>query len=1101
MTGLTVDEVLAKIGSFGCYQIRLIIILSFAEWVNTGFQVMIMTFVGAEPPWQCVANSSACTLKGEMGTSHKNYSVRCSLNRSDWEFTTPFTSVVTEFDLVCDNTFLASVSSSVLFASWLFTSLASGVLSDKIGRKPVFFVFIILAPLFGFLSAFPRVFWLFTVFRLLVGVGIGGSGMPMFVLATEFVGVKHRHMAGTCLFYSWALSLLSLGGIAYLIRDWRTLIIVLSVPGIIFVGAWWFVPESARYLILKGKIKEADQVLRHIADVNKKEYPTEPLHDPTQDGEQKLGDIRDLFRTKKMIHRTLVSWYSWFVNGLVYYGVSFSSPSLGGNMYLSFFLTSVVELPANWFAIYCLGKFGRKKTLVVGLVMSALASIGAVLITMYDPGNHKGYTAGVIIMAMAAKFFVFMSFDAIYVYSAELFPTVVRNVGMGTSTAAGRIGSFSAPYVVNLNRIHPLLPYGIMASQAFLAGMVCLTLPETKDKPTEETMTGDANEAAVNEMAIEEMNATKPCENGNDAQQPTDKVQLIEVAKRDKNSSKESKEIGYDNTAFYMTGLTVDEVLAKIGSLGFYQIRLIIILSFAGWVNLGFQIMIMTFIGAEPPWQCAANSSACTLKGEMGTSHKNYSVRCSLNRSDWEFTTPFTSVVTEFDLVCDNTFLASVSSSVLFASWLFTSLASGVLSDKIGRKPVFFVFIILAPLFGLLSAFPRVFWLFTVFRLLVGVGVGGSGMPKFVLATEFVGVKHRHIAGNCLWYAWTLSLLSLAGIAYLIRDWRTLTIVLSVPGIIFVGAWWFVPESARYLILKGKINEAEQVLRHIAKVNKKEYPTEPLHDPTQDGEQKLGDIRDLFRTKKMIHRTLVSWYSWFVNALVYYGVSFSSPSLGGNMYLNFFLTSVVELPANWFAIFCLGKFGRKKTLVVGLVMSALASIGAVLITMHDPGNHKGYTAGVITMAMAAKFFVFMSFDAIYVYSAELFPTVVRNVGMGSSTAAGRIGSFSAPYVVNLNRIHPLLPYGIMASQAFLAGMVCLTLSETKDKPTEETMTGDANDAAVNEMAIEEMNATKPRENDNDVQQPTDKVQRIEVAERDKNSSKESKEIGYDNTVF
>jgi hypothetical protein len=72
-----------------------------------------------------------------------------------------------------------------------------------------------------------------------------------------------------------------------------------------------FVPESARYLILKGKVKETEGILRKIAQVNKKEYPTEPLSDPTTQGEQKLGDFRDLFRTKKMIHRTLVSWYSW----------------------------------------------------------------------------------------------------------------------------------------------------------------------------------------------------------------------------------------------------------------------------------------------------------------------------------------------------------------------------------------------------------------------------------------------------------------------------------------------------------------------------------------------------------------------------------------------------------------------------------------------------------------------------------------------------------------------------------------------------------------------------------------------------------------------
>ena len=73
----------------------------------------------------------------------------------------------------------------------------------------------------------------------------------------------------------------------------------------------------------------------------------------------------------------------------------------------------------------------------------------------------------------------------------------------------------------------------------------------------------------------------------------------------------------------------------------------------------------------------------------------------------------------------------------------------------------------------------------------------------------------------------------------------------------------FIPESTRYLLLKGKVAETEEILREIATTNKKEYPNEPLFNPSADGQvQQMGDVRDLFRTKKMLHRTLVSWYAW-----------------------------------------------------------------------------------------------------------------------------------------------------------------------------------------------------------------------------------------------
>ena len=73
-----------------------------------------------------------------------------------------------------------------------------------------------------------------------------------------------------------------------------------------------YVPESTRYLLLKGNIKETESILRNIAATNKKEYPEEPLYNPSAEGKvQQLGDVRDLFRTKKMCHRTLISWYAW----------------------------------------------------------------------------------------------------------------------------------------------------------------------------------------------------------------------------------------------------------------------------------------------------------------------------------------------------------------------------------------------------------------------------------------------------------------------------------------------------------------------------------------------------------------------------------------------------------------------------------------------------------------------------------------------------------------------------------------------------------------------------------------------------------------------
>lgn len=98
---------------------------------------------------------------------------------------------------------------------------------------------------------------------------------------------------------------------------------------------------------------------------------------------------------------------------------------------------------------------------------------------------------------------------------------------------------------------------------------------------------------------------------------------------------------------FNKMALTVDQVLERIGSLGFYQIRLIFILSYVEWFNITFQVMVPSFIAAEPRWLCVANHSSCNLTGEFKPGDKLYNERCDMPRDAWKFANGYTSVVTQ----------------------------------------------------------------------------------------------------------------------------------------------------------------------------------------------------------------------------------------------------------------------------------------------------------------------------------------------------------------------------------------------------------------------------------------------------------------------
>ena len=93
---LTVDQVLERIGSLGLYQIRLIFILGYIEWVNITWQVLLPSFIAAEPKWLCVANQSTCNLTGSFKPGDKLYDKRCNMSRDAWKFADDFTSVVTQ---------------------------------------------------------------------------------------------------------------------------------------------------------------------------------------------------------------------------------------------------------------------------------------------------------------------------------------------------------------------------------------------------------------------------------------------------------------------------------------------------------------------------------------------------------------------------------------------------------------------------------------------------------------------------------------------------------------------------------------------------------------------------------------------------------------------------------------------------------------------------------------------------------------------------------------------------------------------------------------------------------------------------------------------
>ncbi len=193
-----------------------------------------------------------------------------------------------------------------------------------------------------------------------------------------------------------------------------------------------------------------------------------------------------------------------------------------------------------------------------------------------------------------------------------------------------------------------------------------------------------------------------------------------------------------------------------------------------------------------------------------------------------------------------------------------------------------------------------------------------------------------------------------------------------------------------------------------------------LNNNSADEESKGGCL-DLFRRRNLALWTLVIFFNWFANSFVYYGLTLNSGSIGGSYQLNFLLNGIFELPAYTITLYVLLKVclsansilvtativdnfqcGRRMPYVVLMLLGAASLLCTTLVSKNDDDSGSSNWP-VVALAMAGKFCVTGTFGIVYVYSAEVFPTVVRSVGVGTASVFARVGGAVAPYVGSLRQ--------------------------------------------------------------------------------------------------
>lgn len=397
--------------------------------------------------------------------------------------------------------------------------------------------------------------------------------------------------------------------------------------------------------------------------------------------------------------------------------------------------------------------------------------------------------------------------------------------------------------------------------------------------------------------------------------------------------------------------------------------------------------------------------------------------------------------VTQDNLVCSKKLHRTHATMAYMAGLTVGSLAIGILSDCYGRKRALLTSTVLYIVSNVSLTFVTNFWVFTTLRFFSGISVGGLISTAYVMDLELVGPDMRMLAGMVYMLFWGFGVLLLAGAAYFIRDWRYLNLTLALPTVLFLSYHWLVPESTRWLAVRGRRDEAEKILRHAAKINNRKCPDQIL--VLEDKDTSVGRVSLLaLRTSPLLMvRCIVICLNWLVVAMEFSGLSLNVSNLGGDVYLNFFLTSLAEIVGFLLCIPLLNRVGRKPVYVVSLLSGGIALVLTIFPILYGSSDLGWVT---VLLSLVGKVGSSAAFATIFLYSAEFFPTVIRNSALGVANFCARTGGMIAPYVVDLGQVVSgdvgrVLPMSVFGTCAVVAGLLSLLLPETLNRRLPETI--------------------------------------------------------------
>ncbi|KAB0404706.1 hypothetical protein E2I00_019055, partial [Balaenoptera physalus] len=869
----------------------------------------------------------------------------------------------------------------------------------QFGRKPILTCSYLLLAASGSGAAFSPTLPIYSVFRFLCGCGISGIILTTTILSepqgegtgTRSLGstspkprvwLSHRHRAtlSISLGYFYTSGQFILPGLAYAIPQWRWLQLTVSIPFFAFFLLSWWLPESIRWMILSGRSSKALKTFRQVAAFNGKKEEGEKLSlEEIKLNLQKeitlakaKHSIADLFRTPTLRRVTFCLSLAWFSTGFAYYSLAMGVEEFGVNLYVLQLIFGGVDIPAKFITMVSISYLGRHTTEAVVLLLAG----GCILSLIFVPSDLLTLRT---VLAVFGKGCLSSSFSCLFLYTSELYPTVIRQTGMGINNLWTRVGSMTAPLVKITGELKPFIPNVIFGTIALLGGSAALFLPETLDRPLPET---------VEDLENWSLQAKEPKQEP-EAENASQRIPLQPLS-----GGLLQRHTGRPGP------MAFNDLLLQVGGAGrFQQIQVTLVV--LPLLLMASHNTLQNFTAAVPTHHCRPPADTNLSKdGELdawlprdGQGRPESCLRFTSPQRGPPFpngtetngtgaTEPCThgwiydnstfpsTIVMEWDLVCSRRALRQLAQSLYMVGVLLGAMIFGHLADRLGRRKVLILNYLQTAVSGTCAAFAPNFPVYCAFRLLSGI------LGQFLLA----------------------------GVAYAVPHWRYLQLLVSVPFFAFFIYSWFFIESARWYSSSGRLDLTLKALQRVAWINGKReegasLSMEVLRASLQK-ELTLGkgqaSAMELLRCPALRRLFLCLSMLWFATSFAYYGLVMDLQGFGVSIYLIQVIFGAVDLPAKLVGFLVINSMGRRPAQMASLLLAGICILinGSIVRT---------------SLAVLGKGCLAASFNCIFLYTGELYPTVIRQTGLGMGSTLARVGSIVSPLVSMTAEIYPSVP--------------------------------------------------------------------------------------------